>query len=314
MRRTGKAAGFTLVELLTVVAIVALLIGILVPAVARARVIAKRAAVMAEHHSVGIGLDMFKNDFGYYPSSLPQDNVGQDAPIDRNGILARNNSPEIQGSHRLAFALMGRDRQGCPAASGTSLVGLPNAKSDRGPDSITGFYYTSNGALAGDWLDTPAWGTPALKTSRHGPYVDISNLVALKDDANTGKLYTWLFADVFERSKEAITAYTTRSLILYYAANERGTGIGATTAQDKMIYYYEDNVKIAQGFGVKTTNETEERNAFWEFIEDKNAAIGTGATAFLRPRNPDTYLLISPGEDGSYGTDDDIINGQAAKQ
>jgi len=28
----------------------------------------------------------------------------------------------------------------------------------------------------------------------------------------------------------------------------------------------------------------------------------------LRPVNPDTYLLISPGADGLYGTPDDLSN------
>jgi prepilin-type N-terminal cleavage/methylation domain-containing protein len=314
MRRTGKAAGFTLVELLTVVAIIGVLIGMLVPAVARARTIAKRASVMNEHHSIGIGLDMFKNEFGYYPSSLPQTAKGVNTnPQDRSSILA---SEVIQGSHRLAFALMGRDRQGCPMARGTNLSSPFPAGADPGPDSITGFYYTAAaGAFDGQQLDTGSWGDPTKRTSRRGPYVEISSLVALKDETNTSiPDYTWLFADTFERSKEKITAYTTRSLILYYAANERGTGIDiATTPQANQIYYYEDNQKITTNQFLDVNKDTNARDDFWNFIEDKDATIGTGATAFRRPRNPDTYLLISGGEDGLYGTDDDIINGQAAK-
>jgi prepilin-type N-terminal cleavage/methylation domain-containing protein len=309
MRRTGKAAGFTLVELLTVVAIIGVLIGMLVPAVARARTIAKRASVMNEHHSIGIGLDMFKNDFGYYPSSLPQTNAGANINSDRGNSATVN--PAIQGSHRLAFALMGRDRQGCPMAKGTNLSSPFPAGADPGPDSITGFYYTAAaGAFDGQQRNTSNWGTPAEKTSRRGPYVEISSLVALNDKNNTGEDYTWLFADTFERSKETIAAYTTRSLILYYAANERGNGIDRVTSggtAKENIYYYEDNSKITPGFAGKAA--ANELAAFWDFIEDKDALVGS----VRRPRNPDTYLLISGGEDGLYGTDDDIINGQAAK-
>ncbi|NLE29155.1 MAG: prepilin-type N-terminal cleavage/methylation domain-containing protein, partial [Phycisphaerae bacterium] len=76
-----KKRGFTLVELLTVVAIIALLIGILVPAVNQARKIAVRTSVRAQISGISSGIEMFKTDFGYYPSSVPQDEDGIDAAI-----------------------------------------------------------------------------------------------------------------------------------------------------------------------------------------------------------------------------------------
>ena len=61
--------GFTLVELLTVIAIIALLIGLLVPAVSAARNHAKKVATKSLHSALGKGCEMFHTDFDRYPIS-----------------------------------------------------------------------------------------------------------------------------------------------------------------------------------------------------------------------------------------------------
>jgi prepilin-type N-terminal cleavage/methylation domain-containing protein len=59
--RAGRAA-FTLVELLVVMAIIALLAGLLLPALARAKERAKAAKVHAELYGVGLALEMYADD------------------------------------------------------------------------------------------------------------------------------------------------------------------------------------------------------------------------------------------------------------
>ncbi|MBN1347763.1 MAG: type II secretion system protein [Phycisphaerae bacterium] len=59
---------FTLIELLTVVAIISLLISILTPSLSRARAQAKAAACGARMHDMGTSLTIYANDFG---SQLP---------------------------------------------------------------------------------------------------------------------------------------------------------------------------------------------------------------------------------------------------
>ncbi len=61
-------AGFTLVELLVVIGIVGVLIGILLPALSKARRNAKRVQDLSNIHQVGLGCLMYANDFkGYWP-------------------------------------------------------------------------------------------------------------------------------------------------------------------------------------------------------------------------------------------------------
>ena len=71
----GRAA-FTLVELLIVIGIIALLVGILFPAFARARELANRTKCLAHLQQIGTALIMYSDGFrGRLPNSNPQGTV-----------------------------------------------------------------------------------------------------------------------------------------------------------------------------------------------------------------------------------------------
>ncbi len=316
---------FTLVELLTVVAIIALLISILVPTVQRAQRQAKEVAIKAQHHGITQGLEMFKSDFGYYPKSLPQANDGVNISTDRSDYSSEN--PEVTGAHRLAFALMGRDKLGCPAKSGSmgTSHSLPDDASDTAPDSLTGWYYSTgpDGNFDSTW-EGPSdadWGDPGHKTARKGPYINPEGFSVVEDRTVDNNGYVWLLCDKYNKKKDAITAatqYVNYSMILYYKANEDGkyltdqvdaTDTEATGNNSNQIYYVEDNYNITsqKGFkdlGASGSGLTAAEGNFFRFIEDKSAAIGN----YHMPHNKESFLLISPGWDGMYGTDDDIVN------
>ncbi len=60
-RRLRRAAGFTLVELLVVVAIIALLLGILLPSLAKARKVAQVSVCMSNLRQIGVGVVAYAN-------------------------------------------------------------------------------------------------------------------------------------------------------------------------------------------------------------------------------------------------------------
>ena len=61
--------GFTLVEMLIIVAILILLVGILTPSINRARISAKTNTSKAHIALINTGCEMFNEDFDYYPPS-----------------------------------------------------------------------------------------------------------------------------------------------------------------------------------------------------------------------------------------------------
>lgn len=66
MRARRSVSAFTLIELLTVVAIISLLISILTPSLSRARDQAKATACGARLHEMGLALAIYGNDHGNY--------------------------------------------------------------------------------------------------------------------------------------------------------------------------------------------------------------------------------------------------------
>ena len=101
MKTKQRKIGFTIVELLTVMAVIAMLMGILVPALNLVRKLAKDVNQRAEFHSINVALETYVNESPtqQYPESS---HLGTAAVA--NGVTV--------GAQRLTEALLGRDLVG----------------------------------------------------------------------------------------------------------------------------------------------------------------------------------------------------------
>ena len=90
--RGARAHAFTLIELLVVISIIAILIAILLPALARGRIISKRTSCGSNLHSIGVALQGYLNDFkGVFPVHSNWGNL-----VGRHGI--KNTYDEAPGT------------------------------------------------------------------------------------------------------------------------------------------------------------------------------------------------------------------------
>ncbi len=69
-----KKNGFTLLELITVIGIIVILAGILLPAIGIVKQRAKSARAQADIESLCVALKMYESDFGTYPSTVADSN------------------------------------------------------------------------------------------------------------------------------------------------------------------------------------------------------------------------------------------------
>src|SRR6266540_1227237 len=67
VERTAPLSALTLVELLVVIGVVAILAGLLLPAVARTRTAARSVQCKVNLHQLGLAVRMYLDDFGKYP-------------------------------------------------------------------------------------------------------------------------------------------------------------------------------------------------------------------------------------------------------
>jgi len=89
MRVMASRKGFSLVELLTVIAIIAILASIIFPVMSMVNQKARMNKCITQLHQIGLGVQMFKQDNRRYPdilaTSVQKDTGGNVIPFDRTG-------------------------------------------------------------------------------------------------------------------------------------------------------------------------------------------------------------------------------------
>lgn len=293
----GGCSGFTLIELLITLAIIATLVGILVPTLSVVRKAAKEVKQRAQLTTIEMALVAFKNDYGDYP---PSDQFSH-----------HTNNTDYCGAQKLAEALLGWD-----------LLGF-HPKSDWRADGYDGL--TPSGPLT---YDPAKFRGDATLHERKGPYLELATANAFRlgelfDTIPTTPLdlNRFVICDAFGRKAVKVGTKTVKAgtPVLYYRANTSSKTIIPPALLAERIYNVLDNYDlIALGTDGKShplngppnplpspwDSESLYEN-FYRYIRDPTA---TGASLIHWPYRPDSYILISAGADGLYGTEDDIRN------
>jgi len=319
-RRTRRA--FTLIELLTVIAIITLLIGILTPALGRARDQAKNAAIKAQLHSIGTGLEMFQGEQGKYAPSNAGEYSGFQAGEDWE---VGNSGTPLQGANLLVDAMVGRDFIGYDPKPSRQATGSAvaydrwNRNNQRRTKYIdpAGIASSVKAKSANDAFGTFS-ASPVPDADPYNPTLE--GPVSVTDSAPQ---YCPVFLDKFEFP------------ILYYRANPNATqrspilpiqNLNGTTHSptDNAVFNGYDNRAFTdhnvgsnpgQRHEISQADELlagvdDLNNNFARYINSDRASSKdtAGNITFARPVNAEKFLLISPGKDGIYGNLDDVSN------
>jgi prepilin-type N-terminal cleavage/methylation domain-containing protein len=294
-----KKSGFTLIELLIVLAIISLLVGLLLPALTVVRKAAREAKQQAQLMTIELALVAFKNDYGDYPPS-----VWSGLPTKR-----------YCGSQKLAEALLGWDLMGFHPKSAWRADGFDAA----------------GGLLTYDppkTRDNNNDGVPDTLNERKGPYLELATANAFRlgisapgmrdglfDNPGLVEPGPYVICDVFGVRRVTLAPGKTAiagTPILYYRANTSSKNIDNINIPidfSNRIYNFDDNYalvvlgRVADQKPHKLYDPAPSPALvyFYEYIKDPKVTRPW-------PYRPDSYILISAGADGNYGTADDIRN------
>lgn len=344
-QRQRAHVGFTLVEALVVVAILAILVGILVPALNAVRKNAKVTSTRSTVQSISTAIETFKADQqvggALPPSESSSDNTGglPYFQVRTPYAATKAGGMEATGAGLLVWALAGADLLGTPGfkttRSGSSNWAQDTDASDNGQGN-RGIYA----------LD-PNTGDPYFK--RSGPYVDLTK-VKVSKAVKTGTLTRFVVEEELNARKEMGLGNPDQDSqrdfpmfldafgypILYWRADPAGQIIAdgwpqqnqPQTGQNRGIYHWRSNMKLigdgSKSLVLRPYDQSKNANPHYKLeapgqnpILDPNNANFKGFSLYIQnkdvkvkaaPQRPDTYLLVSPGEDGIYGTADDITN------
>jgi len=290
----NRIKAFTIVELLTVIAVISILVGLTVPALNQARWMVREKAVQADLKNYELGLNTFYNDMGFYPSSKPREAIYFEPDT-----MTAMKIPE-QGADILYESLVGLDQVGYQKEN---------------------FYYR-------DPLTAAPWNAVG-PTTRSNLYVEINpeKIGSLKECYPAAAFLgiKTVFIDGLDAER--------KRPILYYRANSNGDLLydPDLTAPPYQIYDYTHNMGITSmplalggspaflmppDHGITVgMPPTTPREYFSYYILNPEAGTSDFRNAAARPYKPDTFLLISAGRDGIYGPNpeenykiDDITN------
>ena len=188
VKRRGGGAGFTLVELLVVIAVIAILAALLLPGLYRAKVATDAVVCRSNLHQLSIALLSYKDDFKAYPvyRTMTADEHGQ---IMSGTYWLGNLEPYMNAKVPYAASLwMSNDWPKC-------VYDCPSFKRLRGHAPNRSYAYNVCGVgpedtaksslgLGGERMvpdNKPAWGIDAYRPNGEGEVLQPSDMIALGD-------------------------------------------------------------------------------------------------------------------------------------
>jgi type II secretory pathway pseudopilin PulG len=308
-----KKTGFTIVELLTVMSIIILLISLLVPALNRVRRYAQGVKQRAQFHGIAVALDLFNAENEGYPDSNAFDDQGL----------------PYCGAMKLAEAMVGQDLKGFNPKSRFRRDGFDNFI--KPPALWVGMPYPPTGTCGGA-ADAVCY-NENVKSRKMCLQLENANAFQLRDiytaaviaapspQCSTGfDQNTFVLCDIYTRVTNITTGKKMGMPILYYRAEPTKTAhfaSGNDVVLDKNIYDVRDNqclIDMGLPWSIfvhpmaragQTSNGPV--SPLWPglfYDKTRNNKIPGGD----RPYREDSYILLSAGFDGEYGTSDDIFN------
>jgi len=338
--RSGRL-GFTIIELLTVMSIIVILMSLLAPALNRVRRYATDVKQRAQFHSIGIGLDTFNADFDGYPDSNAVDDQGY------NYCGAMRLAEAMVGQDLKGFNPSSRFEQNGFVGSG-SVGGTPKTPTDGMPYppyntcgvTVNSACYAENLRLRKMYLELEHANAYLLKDIYDtGTITSATTALSGKPSTVTDGFdpCTFVLCDSYNRVTNRTNGKRIGMPILYYKADQSKlkfppSGTPPTTMRGGIMgspdgaYFYTYNCwdnqalidmgmpwqsslvvhRLAEqgvtpeGFSITGGNAYPEE--FYRIIRDPKVPSGD------RPYRADSYILISAGFDGEYGTSDDIYN------
>lgn len=318
MERTRKK-GFTIVELLTVMGVIAVLIGLLVPALGLVKDNAKRIQQKAQFHGIDVGLEIFKNEFGSYPASNDNSINTFSSPIDTYDPTT------YCGANKLAEAMVGQDYLGFHPSSAFNATGTADVPLTTTPPSVGSVDVYSADASQANWQTADE-----NINVRKDPFMDLENANAFPMNEVYGtsnaqfpgifdlttKYPPLVLCDVYARKRSGVGSKKTGTPVLYFRARTSfkhqdydGTIAAAPNPgnEEDDIYYLGDNENLLllgkPDDGVNYTSMTGTPELNFE-----NMIVNVQVQTLQRPYRAETYILISAGKDGDFGTADDVFN------
>lgn len=326
VQKTYTRKGFTLIEMMVVVAIIGLLLAALLPAFSTARNKAKNAQANAIFKALDTGIVSYQAESalgGTLPPSSSDNPKNRQLIINPKSKNGGVSEIRIAGAHLLAMAMVGADGLGTAGFKDLNRDGRWWNDTHDNPNGLYELDVTT--------LDT--------KYPRYGGagYVDDkirSNMKSLQEMEDAGIIQNLSEVSQDIAKDEQMFLDPWGMPILYYKANRSSQRMIA--ADKPGIFRQEDNGIITGtkdgasddpgiDFGAgkvdgsyheiisaKTPEAVDKVDDIIQNTDFKQSLarfiLDTSLRARPTPVNKSTYLLISAGPDSRYGTDDDIIN------